>query len=87
MCFAWTTNWIPALRQARDENDGGGAEALSNDTLLERNLSKTPQLPAMQMIRPRIPHQFHRTNSNQQMLIDAFAVEVIRHARKLDLAV
>ena len=48
--------------------------------LLERHLSKAPELAAMQMIGARFPHQLDGADADQQVLVDAFSVEVVGHA-------
>jgi len=48
--------------------------------LLERYLCEAPQLPTVQMICPCRAHEFHCPDADQQMLVHAFAIEVIGHA-------
>jgi hypothetical protein len=41
----------------------------------------------MQLFRPLLAQQLDRAHADAQMLIHAFAVELIRHAGQFDLAV
>ena len=41
----------------------------------------------MKLFQPLLAQSFDRTHADEQMLVDAFAVELVRHPRQLDLAV
>jgi hypothetical protein len=41
----------------------------------------------MQLFRPLLPQQFDRAHADTQMLTHPFPVELVCHARQLDLAV
>ena len=56
-------------------------DALRVFALLKRDFRKTPQLAAVQVIRARLAHQLDRADADQQMLVDAFAIEVVGHPR------
>ena len=65
---------------------GTRARALFGLNLLKRHFRKAAQLAAVQLIHPLLAQQLDGTHADAQVLVDAFAVEMIRHTRKLDLA-
>src|SRR5438552_13638491 len=55
--------------------------------LLKRDLGEAAQLAAVQLVDTGLAQQFDRADADAQVLIDPLAVEMIRHAGQLDLAV
>ena len=54
--------------------------------LLKRHLRKTAQLAAVQLIQPTRAQQLDGAHADAQVLVYAFAVEVVGHAGEFDLA-
>lgn len=72
---------LTAATSAFSRNADEWLAQVSFAQLLKRHLSEASQLAAVQVIGTGGTHEFQRADADEQVLIHAFAVEVIGHAR------
>jgi len=73
-----SSEWSPSLV---------GGLTLVRHSLLKRDFGETPELARMQPLQLLFPQPLERPQADLEMLADALAVEVARHAGELDLAI